>query len=462
MDHFFSKIGVFFGGILLTAASWFGVAPQMQQPSFGAAFNPVQAQKTYLSGSGIETSDNSINLTSLTTPNGTAITMSNFGNIGYATIDAGTSKEENISFSGITQNANGTAQLTGVSRGLGFTYPYTASASLAYAHSGGAAIILSNSAAFYSQFNIAANISTITGSWTFASSSLPQVTPDTTSFQVSASQYNLATVGLLNSVAIGGAVANFSSPGSSQLATTSQSLIGTATTSFGTSTYYLVVPNASVNQSSTANKIPIANASGTIDPNYVPSNSLLFTNATSGVPITNSNGVITSAVQPGTSGNVLTSNGSTWTSTAPSTSGAKQAFYQSTSMTPSQNVTTTMITYNLPLANSGTTYLVNAQMTVPVSNTALILNLGGTNLLTCSQLFGYGTIFLQGYIQMLGSTSSEAIWLPQYQNGTTPTSTCAVNTTLSLNLSTTTALTIQTRETGGSFAATATLQVNSF
>lgn len=62
---------------------------------------------------------------------------------------------------------------------------------------------------------------------------------------------------------------SFTIPGIAQLATTSQSLIGTPSTTVSSTQYYLVVPNSAVSQSSSANKIPMAKTDGTIDSLYI-------------------------------------------------------------------------------------------------------------------------------------------------------------------------------------------------
>lgn len=128
--------------------------------------NFVQGQDYYLAGSGVGLSDTSIILTSLTLPNSEElITMSMFGTLGYMTIEPETSREENISFTGITQNANGTATLTGVTRGLGFVPPYTQDTSLRQSHAGSTLIRITNSAPFYNELAVKGNDETITGYW---------------------------------------------------------------------------------------------------------------------------------------------------------------------------------------------------------------------------------------------------------------------------------------------------------
>ena len=231
----FTKI---FTAVFLTVASIFYFSGVIPFTSAAVQFNPVQSAPAYLSGAGITAVQTTIPITSFVTRQGTPITTANIGGIGYATIDAGTSKEENISFTGVTQNINGTAVLTGASRGLQDVYPYTATTSLAIAHSGGATVITSNSGAFYSQFNIAPNPSTVTGLWTFDPSAIPSYSSAPTfsnSLQIIDKAY-------VDSVATSGAPdASQSAKGLVQIATPSQIASGTATTTDGTQTLWNVV-----------------------------------------------------------------------------------------------------------------------------------------------------------------------------------------------------------------------------
>lgn len=129
----------------------------------------VQGIKYRLYGSGIGLSDTSIRLTSMTLPNsGELVTMTMFGDKGYATIEPGNrSREENISFTGITQNVDGSATLTGVTRGLELVDPYTQDLTLRKSHAGGVVISITNSSAFYSDFANKYNDETIVGKYTF-------------------------------------------------------------------------------------------------------------------------------------------------------------------------------------------------------------------------------------------------------------------------------------------------------
>jgi microcystin-dependent protein len=135
----------------------------------------VQAQRLRLAGSGCTSTATSIDIQSLQFPDETNITMSDFGDTGYITLEPGTSKEENISFTGITQNADGTATLTGVTRGLDFHAPYTENSSLKKSHAGGAIAVISNSAPFYNELSAKDNDETVTGQWTFTDPNIPQM-----------------------------------------------------------------------------------------------------------------------------------------------------------------------------------------------------------------------------------------------------------------------------------------------
>lgn len=109
----------------------------------------VQAQKFSLAGSGASIGDTTLLLQSMVGIDGTNIVTADIGVQGFGTIEPGNgSQEEAISFTGITQNSNGTATLTGVSTVL-FKYPYTATSGIAKTHAGASTFILSNDAAFY-------------------------------------------------------------------------------------------------------------------------------------------------------------------------------------------------------------------------------------------------------------------------------------------------------------------------
>lgn len=123
----------------------------------------------YKLANSISSTDTSITLQSFTIPvSEYELSMSDFGDIGYITLDPGTSKREFISFTGVSQDSGSTkATLTGVTRGLSFVAPYTASTTLRLAHSGGSRAIISNPPQLYNRIAVKDNDETITGLWEF-------------------------------------------------------------------------------------------------------------------------------------------------------------------------------------------------------------------------------------------------------------------------------------------------------
>ncbi len=121
--------------------------PQMKVGSI----NYVTGGGTYRLASSISSSQNTIRLSSFKEPTSNIpYTMSYLNSsIEYGTLDPQTSNSEFISFTGINQNSDGTATLTGVSRGLARSYPYTASSTFQNTHSGQSIFILSNSPQIY-------------------------------------------------------------------------------------------------------------------------------------------------------------------------------------------------------------------------------------------------------------------------------------------------------------------------
>lgn len=235
--------------------------PVASTQSFGS-FSPVQGQTYTLQGAGITATQNTVPLSSFTTPDGRAITMAMFGGtIGYGTLEPNTnSKIEDITFSGVTQNSNGSAVLTGVTRGNDFVTPYNASTTLSKAHAGGSYFILSNTAGFYGQqFLFANNAGTSSAIVVFGSTTPPRYDADP--IWANFSTQVLADVSYVNSVVAAGA-ANASTivKGIIQIATATQTAAGTATGSTGA---LLVPPNSLFNATQSATTIiPVTNTSG--------------------------------------------------------------------------------------------------------------------------------------------------------------------------------------------------------
>lgn len=131
-------------------------------------YNPAGGQN-YALNSSISSTVTEITLTSFTEPvSDTPYTMSNLNtDIAYGTIAPGTSSSEFISFTGITQNDDGTATLTGVTRGLAKKYPFTQDETFQLPHSGQSVFILSDAPQVFVKFASLENDQSFTGVNTF-------------------------------------------------------------------------------------------------------------------------------------------------------------------------------------------------------------------------------------------------------------------------------------------------------
>jgi len=123
----------------------------------------AQLKKTTLSYS-ISDSETSFRLEELLKLDGTSISASDIGDYMTFTFDPGTSKEEicSIASSGVTVNADGTIDLTGVVRGLKEIDPYT-TGGYASDHGAGAVVVFSNNPQLYNQLANKSNDNTFTG-----------------------------------------------------------------------------------------------------------------------------------------------------------------------------------------------------------------------------------------------------------------------------------------------------------
>lgn len=135
----------------------------------------IQGKDYFLSGSGVTSTATSITLTSFQFPDGTNITTSDIGSLAYGTFEPETSREENFSFTTITQNADGTATLSGVTRGLKFKAPYDQDTALRQTHAGGTKVRISNSVPFYDEFANTENDETVSQTWTFTNPNYPRM-----------------------------------------------------------------------------------------------------------------------------------------------------------------------------------------------------------------------------------------------------------------------------------------------
>ena len=195
--------------------------------------NYVQGQTYFLDGSGITSGATTIKLTAMMYPGDTTdVVTADLGSICYAVLEPETSREENISFTTITQNGDGTATLSGVVRGLMFKSPYTQDLSLAQVHTGGSKLRISNTAPFYNAFASTQDDQTIAGIYTFTDPNVPRM--DVTHTYGAGDGLFFATKAYVDGVALAGAPnADTSTKGVVQIATGAQLAAGTGTGSTG-------------------------------------------------------------------------------------------------------------------------------------------------------------------------------------------------------------------------------------
>jgi len=167
MNKLFKKIGNIVLMGLLAVSLTGGMLYSIERKSTAeAAFYPVQTKSVRLY-SGISSISTSARLRSFYDLSGsTKLTMAMFGSVGYVTFDPGTPKEESASFTGITDNGDGTQTLTGLTRGLLGRYPF-GTGGVAYSHDANSYVVASNGADFYSKFAFKENNESVTGVWNF-------------------------------------------------------------------------------------------------------------------------------------------------------------------------------------------------------------------------------------------------------------------------------------------------------
>lgn len=197
----------------------------------------VGANTLYLAGSGVVTTATSIILISFTDIYGNVLTMSDFGDVGYITLEPDTVNQEFATFTGVTANANGTYTLTGVKTTLAKS-PYTETSGLVRSHSGGTKVVITDNPSFWNTFVNKYNDEIIEGKYTFTTAQRPTLTADTDSATVT----DLVTVGQLSRQVISGAPnASTTIKGIIELAT--QAEVDAKTTTGGTGAALVATPN---------------------------------------------------------------------------------------------------------------------------------------------------------------------------------------------------------------------------
>lgn len=190
----------------------------------------------YSLNASIGSTDPSIILTSFTEPvSGTPYTMAYFNSsIMFGTIAPRTTSSEFISFTGITQNMDGTATLTGVIRGLQKAYPYTSSATFKLPHSGQSVFILSDVPQVFNEYSVIQNAEIITGQKQFPPGGDAAAPTSGSSYSAPTNNLEYASKEYVDNVALSGAPnANTVTKGIVQEATVTQVNNGSPTGSTG-------------------------------------------------------------------------------------------------------------------------------------------------------------------------------------------------------------------------------------
>lgn len=184
------------------------VDASLKEPIFGSTL-PIAGQNYTLSGAGTSKTATSITLSSLTvTQTGQKIQDSDLSDTFYITLEPGNStRQEIVSCTTVTQNAAGSATLSGCARGLSPITPYAASSTLGFSHGGGTQVIFSNPPQFYLEFLRLQNAATSSAVLTFASTSPPRY--DNVGAQASgtyiATTSEFASVLYVNNIVVAGA-----------------------------------------------------------------------------------------------------------------------------------------------------------------------------------------------------------------------------------------------------------------
>lgn len=164
-----SQIAIILSTLALIFATIIAISFTTQNGVGGDAVTPIAGQTYTLAGSGISSTATEFDLVSFTIPqSGVKIQDSQMSETFYVTFEPGSrSRQEIASCTTVVQNDDGSATISGCTRGLSPLTPYTASTSLQFAHNGGTAVIFSNPPQLYNQAAFKDNDETITGNWLF-------------------------------------------------------------------------------------------------------------------------------------------------------------------------------------------------------------------------------------------------------------------------------------------------------
>lgn len=280
MKHFLKKItlGVLVFSILTVGG--FEVYKSTNKTE-AATFYAAQTPATQLY-TGISSSATSARLRSLKDIYGSNLTMLSFGSIGYVTFEPGVSgKEEVASFTGITDNGDGTQTLTGLTRGLLSRFPF-GTGGTARSHGSNTTVTFSNPGEFYNHFTIKENAEAVTGYWTV---------PNPISAQ------GIASKSYVDGTAFGGVgLSSETATGTVEIATGVEIASSTTNGSIGRLAIPASLATSTYNSATAGLKVVVTQNSGKIDNNFIDSTalaSLSGTNTWTGVNTHTNNVVLT-------------------------------------------------------------------------------------------------------------------------------------------------------------------------
>lgn len=170
-----------------------------------AKFHPFGGQ-IYTLGSSISSTATTILLSSFLEPvTNVPYTMVLLNtDIAYATIAPKTNSSEFVSFTGITQNVNGTALLTGVVRGLAKKYPFASDSAYKLPHSGQTQFIISDAPQVFEEYDVIENDVTITGKKTFPGGGNANAPVSGTVYSIPTDDLEYASKKYVDNIAIAG------------------------------------------------------------------------------------------------------------------------------------------------------------------------------------------------------------------------------------------------------------------
>ncbi len=221
----FKKIALVLAGIIIGSVSIAAAA--------SAPFRVVQTPAEHLY-TGIAGSATTMRITPYPKDlDGNKLTMNDLGTTTYMTIDPKISgSEEIVSATGITDNGDNTATLTGLSRDLTSKYPYTTTGT-GRTHGGGATVVFSNNPQVYGSLGALLNDQTWSGINTFT---LSPIVPTPSSATQAANKSYVDGVALVSAPN-----ADTATKGVVQEATAAQAASSTAT---GSTAARLYIPAA--------------------------------------------------------------------------------------------------------------------------------------------------------------------------------------------------------------------------